>query len=87
MSTEQTTKWVIRAAKAAQFCKNSELRLFFLNSDIAAMRSSAGTLRRSSGRCKVFGGISHEILAPQQSLLTMKALAFMAFGFVQYALL
>jgi hypothetical protein len=29
MSTEQTTKWVIRAAKAAQFCKNSELRLFF----------------------------------------------------------
>ncbi len=61
MSTEQIAKRFIRAARAAQFRKNSQNELFLRNSDIVTMRISAGTLRRSSGRCKDFGFVQYAL--------------------------
>ena len=50
------------------------------------MLISTGALRRISGRCKVFRQFTSKNLALEQSQMALKALAFKAFGFVQYAL-
>ena len=56
-----------RAAEAAQFRKNSQNELFLRNSDIVTMRFSAGTLRRSGGRCKSFGQFCPKSLHPNKA--------------------
>ena len=50
------------------------------------MLISTGVLRRISGRGKVFRQFTSKNLALEQSQMALKALAFKAFGFVQYAL-
>ena len=84
MTAEETALRFLPAAMPAQFHKNGSKEPFLWNPVIVTMRISTGAPLRSRRGCKALDNLVQN-LAPEQSQWTLKALAFKAFGFVQYA--
>ena len=85
MTTEQTALRFVHGANAAKFHKTALLTVFMEFShgyNACFPRRGAPRLGKVQGFC----ANRYKTLAPEQSQVALKAAAFKAFGFVQYAL-